>query len=74
MDIVRFPKGRKSKKEVEVNNPLVRGPVSFTCPSCATKARFDFGTVTFRTVDFYCSGPDCGKYFKMVNPAFAPPK
>ena len=74
MDIIKFPLKKRASKQADPTKALLRGPMQFTCPHCETTGTWVFEGITFRSVEFYCGGPSCGKYFKVTNPAFAQPK
>lgn len=49
---------------------LHKGPVRFTCPDCGTSSELQFERMIFHKIEFFC---ECGKPFKIINPAFVPP-
>lgn len=53
------------------NRKLYIGPVSFTCPHCASMSELHHPGMIFRCIEFHCG--ECGGYFKVTNPAFVAP-
>lgn len=73
MKVIEFPrKGIEKSVTPEVTGTeqqkLHMGPVSFTCPHCASHSELHCNGMIFRAIEFHCSS--CGNYFKVANPAF----
>ena len=75
MKLYKFPNpGQDHPIQKETTAPdgkkLHLGPISFRCPSCDNKSELHYPGMIMRCVEFNCG--DCGSFFKVVNPAFAP--
>lgn len=70
MKIIRFDSTTPVEKNSS-SHKMYLEETSFCCPQCNSSGKVNFKGMIFRTLEFYCH--KCGSFFKMTNPAFAPP-
>ncbi len=71
MKIIRFNVNHVVDDKNSAYKRMFMEETTFCCPKCDKTCVVNFDGLIFRVLEFYCK--NCGSFYKIINPAFAPP-